>query len=144
MGRMKQGHLADEDGRRRATLLGELQQEQVDIFCWCNRCGHNAIVPVGVFLAQFGPALPVPDVGARLRCSGCGSKDIAARPAWPSLGQVTRHHESRADRVAETDDTATPASASGEGIGSARSYVRVASESEEEIRCVTAPSQGKE
>jgi Fur family ferric uptake transcriptional regulator len=26
-----------------------------------------------------------------LRCTGCGSKDIATRPAWPSLGQVTRH-----------------------------------------------------
>jgi ribosomal protein L37E len=95
MGRMKQDHLAEEERRRRATVLGELRQEQVDIFCWCNRCGHNAIMPAGVLIAQLGPDFPVPDVGAHLRCSACGSKDIAARPAWPSLGQVTRHHDIR-------------------------------------------------
>jgi len=102
MGRMKRDHLAAEEERRRATVLGELQQEQVDIFCWCNRCGHNAVVPVSVFIAQFGPAFPVPDVGVHLRCSGCGGKDIAARPAWPSLGQVTRHHDSRAENNVQT------------------------------------------
>jgi hypothetical protein len=26
-----------------------------------------------------------------MRCSGCGSKDVAARPDWPSLGQIARH-----------------------------------------------------
>jgi hypothetical protein len=105
---MKEERLAAEEEQRRATVLGELQQEQVDIFCWCNRCGHNAVVPVAVFIAQFGPAFPVPDVGAHLRCSGCSSKDIAARPAWPSLGQVTRHHENRTD---DTDETTAPAPA---------------------------------
>lgn len=92
MGRLKQDHLAAEEQRRRATVLGELQDQSVDIFCWCNRCGHNAVVSVDLFIAQLGPNFPVPDVGARLRCSGCDSKDIAARPAWPSLGQVARHH----------------------------------------------------
>jgi hypothetical protein len=108
MGRMKRDHLAAEEERRRATVLGELQQEQVDIFCWCNRCGHNSVVPVSVFIAQFGPAFPVPDVGVHLRCSGCGGKDIAARPAWPSLGQVTRHHDSRTENAVQP---ATPAPA---------------------------------
>jgi hypothetical protein len=102
MGRMKQDHLAEEERRRRATVLGELRQEQVGIFCWCNRCGHNAIMPANVLIAQLGPDFPVPDVGAHLRCSGCGSKDIAARPAWPSLGQVTRHHDARKE-PSETD-----------------------------------------
>ena len=95
MGRMKQDRLAEEERRRRATVLGELRQEQVDVFCWCNRCAHNAVVPAEMLIAQLGPEFPVPDVGAHLRCSGCGSKDIAARPAWPSLGQVTRHHSVR-------------------------------------------------
>lgn len=102
MGRMKQEHLEEEEGRRHATVLGELQQEGIGIFCWCNRCGHNAVMPVAVFIAQFGPAFPVPDIGAHLRCSGCGSKNIAARPAWPSLGQVTRHHESAPETAEET------------------------------------------
>lgn len=102
MGRMKQEHLEEEEGRRHATVLGELQQEGIGIFCWCNRCGHNAVMPVSVFIAQFGPVFPVPDIGAHLRCSGCGSKNIAARPAWPSLGQVTRHHESAPETTEET------------------------------------------
>ena len=95
MGRMKQDHIAAQDRQRHATALGELQRQGIDIFCWCNRCGHNAVVPVAVFVAQLGPSFPVPDIGAHLRCSGCDSKDIAARPAWPSLGQVTRHHDHR-------------------------------------------------
>ena len=33
----------------------------------------------------------LPARGARLRCSRCRGKDVATRPAWPSLGQVTRH-----------------------------------------------------
>jgi hypothetical protein len=64
-------------------------------------------MPVAVFVAQFGPAFPVPDIGAHLRCSGCGSKNIAARPAWPSLGQVTRHQEN-APATADRDEADTP------------------------------------
>jgi hypothetical protein len=95
---MKQGRLEEDERRRRATVLGELRQDQIDVFCWCNRCAHNAVMSVAVLIAQLGPDFPVPDVGGHLRCSGCGSKDIAARPAWPSLGQVARHH--RAQRAA--------------------------------------------
>ena len=95
MGRMKQDRLAAEEQKRRATVLGELRRQKVDIFCWCNRCGHNDVLPVALFIAQLGPNFPVPDIGAHLRCTGCNSKDIAARPAWPSLGQVARHHDLR-------------------------------------------------
>jgi len=44
-----------------------------------------------MLVSQFGPHIPVPEIGARLRCSGCGAKDIATRPDWPSLGLVARH-----------------------------------------------------
>ena len=119
MGRMKQDRLAEEERRRRATILDELRREQVDVFCWCNRCAHNAVVPVELLVAQLGPDFPVPDVGAHLRCSGCGSKDIAARPAWPSLGQVTRHHAVRQDApdapdAGETDGARMPAITAGD------------------------------
>jgi hypothetical protein len=103
MGRMKQEHLQEEEEHRHATVLGDLLDEDIGIFCWCNRCGHNAVMPVAVFVAQFGPAFPVPDIGAHLRCSGCSSKNIAARPAWPSLGQVTRHHDGDAKPVDDAD-----------------------------------------
>jgi len=95
MGRLKQRRLASEDHDRRATALGDLQRDGIKIFCWCNRCGHNAVLPADLFIAQLGPAFPVPDVGAHTRCSGCGGKDVATRPAWPSLGQVARHHPVR-------------------------------------------------
>ena len=79
-------------------MLDELKREGIDIFCWCNRCGHNAVLPVGLVIAQLGPGFPVPEVGAHTRCGGCGGKDVATRPAWPSLGQVTRHHAAGAAR----------------------------------------------
>lgn len=74
-----------------AITMGELAARQVDVFCWCNRCTHHAVLPAQVLVDQFGPDFPVPEVGARLRCSGCGAKDIATRPNWPSLGLVARH-----------------------------------------------------
>lgn len=47
-----------------------------------------------MLIQQLGPAFPVPEIGARMRCSSCASKDVATRPAWPSRGQVTRHNQS--------------------------------------------------
>ena len=98
MGRMKRDAIDREERRRsRAsapTTLGDIAARGLAVFCWCNRCGHNAELPSERLAAELGPALPVPEVGARLRCSGCQSKDVATRPAWPSLGQVARHHDS--------------------------------------------------
>ena len=91
MAGMKRELLEAEDRRRRAATLGEIASNGIDVFCWCNRCGHNAVLRAERLVAELGPGFPVPEVGARLRCSGCGAKDIATRPAWPGLGQVTRH-----------------------------------------------------
>ncbi len=74
-----------------AITVGELVDHEVGVFCWCNRCSHHAVFDAAMLVAQFGPTFPVPEVGARLRCSGCGAKDIATRPNWPSLGLVARH-----------------------------------------------------
>jgi hypothetical protein len=73
------------------AVLGALADDAIDVFCWCNKCGHNAIVPSRLLIRQLGPAMPVPAVGAHMRCSGCGSRDIATRPAWPSAGPIARH-----------------------------------------------------
>jgi hypothetical protein len=91
MSRLKDRALAARDERRRATTLGQLAAQQVGVFCWCNRCGHNASLAAAQLITRLGPACPVPEVGAHLRCSGCGTKDVATRPDWPSLGQVARH-----------------------------------------------------
>lgn len=91
MGQHKRRFLAEQDARRRATVLRELAEGNIDVFCWCNRCGHNSIVPTSRLMAELGPEFTVPEVGSRMRCTGCSSKDVAARPNWPSLGPVTRH-----------------------------------------------------
>jgi hypothetical protein len=91
MARIKQREMESADRRLAATTLGELGVEGLGVFCWCNRCGHSATLASERLVAEFGPAFPVPEVGTRLRCSGCGSKDVATRPDWPGLGQVTRH-----------------------------------------------------
>lgn len=91
MAGLKRSMIEAEERRRRATTLGELAAQGVDVFCWCNRCSHNAVVATARLVAELGPALPVPEVGAHMRCTGCASKDVATRPAWPSLGQVARH-----------------------------------------------------
>jgi hypothetical protein len=91
MAAIKRGQLDGEERRRRVSRLGDLAEAGVEVFCWCNRCGHNAVVETASLIGELGPAFPVPEVGARMRCSGCASKDVATRPHWPGLGQVTRH-----------------------------------------------------
>jgi hypothetical protein len=82
---------AEQDRLRHAMRLADLETHGVGVFCWCNRCSHSAIVPVAELLARLGPAIAVPEIGAKLRCSGCGARDVATRPAWRTLGEVARH-----------------------------------------------------
>lgn len=74
-----------------AISVGDLVPHKVDVFCWCNRCTHHVVLGVQMLMAQFGSNMPVPEIGAHLRCSGCGAKDIATRPDWASPGFVARH-----------------------------------------------------
>lgn len=71
--------------------LADVQSYGVGVFCWCNRCHHNAVLHVYLLIAQLGPGLPFPMVHGRLRCQACGSKDIHARPNWKGLGVVSSH-----------------------------------------------------
>ena len=91
MAGVKRSAIEAEERWRRAATLGELADEGVDVFCWCNRCSHNAVIETARLISELGPGLPVPEAGARMRCTGCASKDVATRPAWPSLGTVARH-----------------------------------------------------
>jgi hypothetical protein len=91
MGRLKQSDLTAGDRRQRPATLGDVAGDGLDIFCWCNRCGHNTALPTADLIAALGADFPVPEVGTRLRCSNCDSKDVATRPNWRGLGPVTRH-----------------------------------------------------
>jgi hypothetical protein len=100
MGRLKNDAIASEDRRRKVTTLGDVATAGHNVFCWCNRCGHNSEVDAQVLIARLGPAIPVPEIGPRMRCSGCGSKDVATRPAWPSQGPVAGHVATGGDDAA--------------------------------------------
>lgn len=125
MGRIKESAQREADARLGAATLGELAADGLGVFCWCNRCGHNAVLEIGRLVDELGAAFPVPEVGGRLRCTGCGGKDIATRPAWPGLGPVTSHtpdpetepveasesHETEAARTETAKAEAAPGSA---------------------------------
>ena len=76
MAGFKRKLLAAEDRHLKGITLAELADAKVDVFCWCNRCSHNAVLAAASLLAELGPDFPVPE---------------ATRPAWPSLGPVARH-----------------------------------------------------
>ena len=92
MAKIKRHAIEAEDRRINAMTLGDLAREGLHVFCWCNRCSHSGVLETDPLLAELGPDFPVPDLGIKLRCSGCQSKDIATRPDWPGLGQVTNHN----------------------------------------------------
>ena len=47
----------------------------------------NAKLTTALLIPQLGPNFPVPEIGTRMRCSACASKDIATRPSWPARDQ---------------------------------------------------------
>ncbi len=73
------------------VTLAQLLDQGLDVFVFCNRCGHNAVLATQQLIGRLGGQMPVPEAGGRMRCSACGSKDIATRPNWPSGGVITRH-----------------------------------------------------
>ena len=91
--------------------LADLAHDVNAIVCWCNRCHHCGVLPIGELLSRLGPNLPFPMVHGRLRCEACGSTDVHARPDWPKIGQVTRHAEwptaqAMADDISEAEPAA--------------------------------------
>ena len=73
--------IAAQDRLDRPERLGPLAARSGIIFCWCNRCSHHARLDGRQLVLTLGPDFPVPEIGARLRCSSCGAKDVATRPA---------------------------------------------------------------
>ncbi len=77
----------------RPVTLGVLADQGLAVWAWCNGCFKNGAGVTETLIARLGRDFPVPDVGARMRCS-CGGRDIETRPNWPDdLGVVTRHTE---------------------------------------------------
>lgn len=91
MSRLKEQMIRAEDSARPAMRLGSLAERRIGVFCWCNRCSHSQVMELGMLIERLGTDMPVPEIGARMRCSQCGSRDIATRPNWPSTGPISRH-----------------------------------------------------
>jgi hypothetical protein len=70
----------DAEGREIAPMpLSNMREHGVrSVDGTCEDCKHEAIINVD----SLPDGLYVPDVALRLRCSACGSKNIATRPDW--------------------------------------------------------------
>jgi hypothetical protein len=55
--------------------LGNAAEAKVWLIVWCKECGHKAESDPAGQAAAYGPDMPVPEWGARLRCSHCGGRD---------------------------------------------------------------------
>lgn len=69
-----------------APRLSDLRNLGGDVLCRCSQCGHAAHAPTDLLIAQLGPDFSVLEIGNRMRCGSCGSKDVATSPAYPSQG----------------------------------------------------------
>ena len=82
MAGFKRQALVDDMSETATVSLCDLSNRQATVFCLCQRCGHAAMVDAGQLMRQLGPDMPVAEVGTRMRCRGCGSKDVATQPGW--------------------------------------------------------------
>jgi hypothetical protein len=82
--------------------LADLAANPAELVASCQRCHHDAVLPVALVLARYGPATPFTEVKVRFRYLACGSRQVDVRPNWArhSPGQITRHtdHPVRRDR----------------------------------------------
>ena len=91
MGRFKRRQINEQDRQRQPACLADLARAGIGVFCWCNRCGHNAEAATAMLVAQLGPHFPVPEVGGRMRCSACGSEGCGDASSLAQPGQIARH-----------------------------------------------------
>ena len=82
MAGFKRQVMVDDVSEAAAVPLRDLSNRRATVFCLCQRCGHAAMVDAGQLVGQLGHDMPVAEVGTRMRCRGCGSKDVATQPGW--------------------------------------------------------------
>ena len=55
--------------------LGGVLQTHMQLIAWCDACLHQVVPDISSLVEHYGPELEVPEWGAPLRCSKCGSRD---------------------------------------------------------------------
>lgn len=91
MGAFKQQAVQAEEAKLMPLRLKDLERRGWPVAATCHRCGHQAHLLAEFLVPRLGGDLPVPEVGARLRCRCCGSKEVAtfigagqmSAPMWP-------------------------------------------------------------
>lgn len=62
------------------------------ILASCNACHRHVVIETVTLIERLGADYPVPQVHWHLRCANCGSKEVQARPEWPSMMGPAAHH----------------------------------------------------
>ncbi len=73
------------------AALGDMVDQDLDIWCWCNGCYHYAVLSPDMLIARLGRDQGVPSVADHAYCGHCGSRDVETRPNWPTVGVVAGH-----------------------------------------------------
>jgi hypothetical protein len=71
---------------RGPVLLGDLIRERKLLWAWCRDCCRERdIDPATIPLPS---STPVPEVGRRMKCSACGSRNVSTKPEHMPGGVV--------------------------------------------------------
>ena len=67
----------------RPATLGNMADQCLDIWCWCNGCCHHAVLETATLIDRLGRDQEgVPGVADHAYCEHCGSRDVETRPNW--------------------------------------------------------------
>ena len=61
------------NGKMPATLANLVINDN-GLRVFCDRCGRCADLDVSRLVGRYGPAMPLPEIGRRSRCTCCGAK----------------------------------------------------------------------
>lgn len=79
-----------------ATVRGHLAAGYRLAELWCNACQRHASIPVDGLPLD----LPLPDIGLRARCTGCGSRNVTSRGDVREFYAVLQERQQRGERRA--------------------------------------------
>lgn len=65
-----------------APTIGGLAKDCEAALVDCLDCRRQARITLAALAVKLGYDTPFPVAAARLKCSGCGSKRVHARPDW--------------------------------------------------------------
>jgi hypothetical protein len=71
--------------------LSEMVRLKLKLSAWCGHCGRYRVMDPGPVARRLKRDATVGELGRKLKCSACGSREVQARPHYGGLGVVSRH-----------------------------------------------------